>query len=52
MKRIFLLLLSILLTGSCLAEVASNFILIQGGSFKDKSSNYYEKGMKISDFYM
>jgi sulfatase modifying factor 1 len=52
MKKIFLLLLALLLSGTCLAEAADNFVLIQGGQLKNKSSNYYEKGITISDFYM
>lgn len=31
---------------------AGNFILVKGGSFKDKTSNYYGKGVTVSDFYI
>lgn len=32
--------------------VPDNFVFIQGGTFKSAKSNYYEKGVVISDFYI
>jgi formylglycine-generating enzyme len=29
-----------------------NFVLVKGGTFKNSKSNYYGKGVTISDFYM
>lgn len=29
-----------------------NFVLIKGGTFKDRTSNYFDKGVFISDFYI
>lgn len=29
-----------------------NFVLVKGGTFKDKTSNYFGKGVVISDFYI
>lgn len=39
---------------SCVAWAAmpANFVLIKGGTFKDKTSNYFGKGVVISDFYL
>lgn len=31
---------------------ADNFVLVQGGTFKDTKSNYYEKGVTVSSFYI
>jgi formylglycine-generating enzyme len=32
--------------------VADNFVLIKGGTFKNTKSNYYGKGITLSDFYI
>ncbi len=29
-----------------------NFVLVKGGSFKNKHSNYYGKGVKLADFWL
>lgn len=52
MKRA--LVAAVILFASCAAwgAVPSSFVLIKGGSFRDKTSNYFDKGVVISDFYM
>jgi len=34
------------------AEKPDNFVLIKGGTFRNKKSNYYRKNVTISDFYI
>ncbi len=33
-------------------KVPDNFVLVKGGTFKDVKSNYYGKGVTVSDFYI
>lgn len=33
-------------------EVPDNFVLVKGGEFKNTKSNYYGKGVTVSDFYI
>ena len=33
-------------------KASDNFVLVKGGAFRNKKSNYYEKGVTISDFYI
>ena len=33
-------------------QVPDNFVFVRGGTFKDVRSNYYAKGVAVSDFYM
>jgi formylglycine-generating enzyme len=33
-------------------EVPDTFVLVKGGAFKNTTSNYFGKGVNISDFYM
>jgi len=33
-------------------KAPDNFVLVKGGTFKDTKSNYYGKGVTISDFYI
>lgn len=35
-----------------IGAVPGNFILVKGGSFKNKTSNYYGKDLVLSDFYI
>ena len=38
--------------GACWAAVPDNFVLVTGGTFRNTQSNYYEKGITISSFYI
>jgi len=42
------------LTAACSSsvQVSDNFVFVRGGTFKDVRSNYYAKGVAVSDFYM
>src|ERR1700679_3230775 len=37
---------------ACSAEVHDSFVLVKGGAFKNTTSNYYGKGVSLSDFYL
>lgn len=52
MRRVFMA--AVILLASCTAwgAMPGNFVLIKGGTFKDRTSNYFGKGVVISDFYM
>ena len=52
MRRLFIPALVIAITCACWGEVPSNFVLVRGGTFKNTKSNYYGKGVTISDFYI
>jgi formylglycine-generating enzyme required for sulfatase activity len=41
-----------LAAGSCRAQLRDNFVLVKGGTFKNTKSNYFGKGVTISDFYL
>ena len=34
------------------APDSENLVLVKGGTFKDTKSNYYGKGVTVSDFYI
>jgi sulfatase modifying factor 1 len=38
--------------GGSLGNAPDNFILVKGGIFKNTKSNYYGKGVTVSDFYL
>lgn len=38
--------------GACSAEVTESLVLVKGGTFQNKQSNYYGKGVTISSFYI
>ncbi len=40
------------LVGACSAQPPDNFVLVKGGTFKNRTSNYYEKNIFLSDFYI
>lgn len=42
------------LTAACgpSMHVPGNFVFVRGGTFKDTRSNYYARGVAVSDFYM
>lgn len=52
MRRAFIA--ALVLFASCAAwgAMPGNFVLIKGGTFKDRTSNYFDKGVFISDFYI
>ncbi|WP_188796965.1 formylglycine-generating enzyme family protein [Dyella nitratireducens] len=57
MKKSFLLMAVLLVANVALAmpaggAVPDSFILVKGGTFKNKASNYYGKGVVVSDFYI
>jgi len=47
-------LFAVFLLASCAAwaRMPDNFVLIKGGTFKNKNSNYFGKGVAVSDFYI
>jgi formylglycine-generating enzyme required for sulfatase activity len=38
--------------GASSGRVPDNLVFVKGGSFKDAKSNYYGKGVSVSDFYI
>jgi formylglycine-generating enzyme len=38
--------------GAASREAPDNFVLVKGGAFKNLKSNYYGKGIVVSDFYI
>lgn len=36
----------------CMKKEVGNMILVKGGTFKNKKSNYYEKNINVRDFYL
>jgi formylglycine-generating enzyme required for sulfatase activity len=43
---------AIVIAGESLGSVPESFVLVKGGAFKNTKSNYYGKGVIISDFYI
>jgi formylglycine-generating enzyme len=37
---------------SSVGKASDNFVLVKGGTFKNTKSNFYRKGITLSDFYM
>lgn len=52
MRRAFIAAAILLASGAAWGAMPHNFVLIKGGTFKDTSSNYFGKGVAISDFYI
>jgi formylglycine-generating enzyme required for sulfatase activity len=53
MNKQFLLIISaIAFTCSCSQNLPGNFVLIKGGAFTNKKSNYYGKKITVPDFYL
>jgi sulfatase modifying factor 1 len=52
MKKAFMLAAILVITSACWGEVPDSFVLVKGGAFKDTKSNYYGKGVTVSDFYI
>lgn len=49
---IFILIAMMAFVSSCSKEKNDNFVLIKGGTFMNKKSNYYGKSVTISNFYI
>jgi formylglycine-generating enzyme len=43
---------TLILASACCAQAPDNFVLVQGGTFKNTNSNYYGKGVALSGFYI
>jgi sulfatase modifying factor 1 len=52
MKKLIILTAVLTLVCACSAEMPDNLVLVNGGTFKNTKSNYYEKGITISSFYI
>ncbi len=52
MKKLFFLTAILVAAVACSGEVPNSFVLVKGGTFKNTKSNYYGKGITISDFYI
>lgn len=52
MRKLFMLAAILLVAGACSAEVTNTMVFVKGGSFKNTTSNYYGKGVTVSDFYI
>jgi formylglycine-generating enzyme required for sulfatase activity len=52
MRKLLILTVIVVVASACVGEVPGNFVLVKGGTFKNTHSNYYEKGIAISSFYI
>lgn len=52
MKKLFLLTAMLVAAVACSGEVPNSLVLVKGGTFKNAKSNYYGKGVTLSDFYI
>jgi formylglycine-generating enzyme required for sulfatase activity len=52
MRKFWIAAALLLAAGACSAQMPDIFILVKGGTFKNTTSNYYGKGVTISDFYI
>jgi formylglycine-generating enzyme len=52
MNKLFIAGVFLVAVGTSSAQMPDTFILIQGGTFKNTTSNYFGKSIVISDFYM
>ena len=52
MKKFFILSTLVFAAAACLGQVPDNFVLVKGGTFKNTKSNYYDKGVTVSSFYI
>jgi formylglycine-generating enzyme required for sulfatase activity len=50
MRKLCLLAALLAVAATCFGSIPDNFVLVQGGSFKDTKSNYYGKGVTLSTF--
>lgn len=49
-KTIFLIPIITTLLSNCSQNEIKNMVLVKGGTFKNKNSNFYDKNVKIKDF--
>src|SRR5579875_3870624 len=52
MRNLLTLVALLLCATGCLAKVPESFVLVKGGAFKNTTSNFYGKGVTVSDFYI
>jgi formylglycine-generating enzyme required for sulfatase activity len=52
MRKLSIFAAIMVLASACLGAAPDNFVLVKGGSFKNTKSNYYGKGVTVSDFYI
>ena len=52
MKKFFVLSTLVFAAAACLGQVPDDFVLVKGGTFKNTKSNYYDKGVTVSSFYI
>jgi len=52
MRRFLIAAALLLACGAAGARVPDNFVLVKGGPFKNTNSNYFGKGVVVSDFYI
>ena len=52
MRELFIAAAILLAAGASRAEMPGTFVLVKGGTFKDTTSNYYGRGVVLSDFYI
>lgn len=52
MRNVFIAAMLLFACGAACARVPDDFVLIKGGTFKNTNSNYFGKGVTISDFYL
>jgi formylglycine-generating enzyme required for sulfatase activity len=49
---LFAVFVIVLHVGICHATMAADLVLVKGGAFRSTHSNYYRKGVTLSDFYI
>ena len=52
MRTLFILLTFMAAAAAWPGAAPDNFVLVKGGTFKNTKSNFYGKGVTISDFYI
>ena len=52
MKKLIVAVAILIAASICSGEAPDTFVLVKGGAFKDTTSNYYGKGVTLSDFYI
>ena len=52
MRRLIVAAVILLVALACAGKTPGAFVLVKGGTFKNTKSNYYGKGVTLSDFYI
>jgi sulfatase modifying factor 1 len=52
MRKLLVVIAILFAAAACSGEVHDIFVLVKGGAFKNTTSNYYGKGVSLSDFYL